>query len=200
MIEAGRQIYERRCRPCHGAEGRGDGPVAADLYPKPRDFTTAQFKLRSTPFGALPTDEDLFNVITNGLAGTAMEGWEGILSVEERWQLVAYIKTFSNRFTQETPTPISIGKPPRATSQAIARGAELFKQMKCFLCHGDEGRGDGPITTTLRLEWKFPYDARNLTKAWQFKGGHTLKDIYRTLSSGMNGTPMGSYTDHLTEE
>lgn len=199
-IEAGKAIYQKRCQPCHGSEGRGDGPVADSLDPKPRDFVSAQFKIRSTRFGELPTDEDLFNVISKGLANTAMEGWEEVLTAQQRWQLVAYIKSFSKRFLEESPQLIPIGKPIKITSKTISNGKELYKKMKCFLCHGDEGKGDGLITVTLNTEWNFPFSARNLTKGWLFKGGHSLKDIYRTISTGMNGTPMGSYANYLSEE
>jgi hypothetical protein len=52
----------------------------------------------------------------------------------------------------------------------------------------------------LKGKWNFPYKARNLTKSWLFKGGNTTKDIYRTVSTGINETPMGSYADFLTDD
>src|SRR6266542_3528022 len=52
-------LYERHCAFCHGSEGRGDGPVAGRLPTPPADFTSGNFKLRSTPSGAMPTDDDL---------------------------------------------------------------------------------------------------------------------------------------------
>ncbi|HDY69176.1 MAG TPA: c-type cytochrome, partial [Candidatus Scalindua sp.] len=79
-------------------------------------------------------------------------------------------------------------------------GKELFKEAKCLLCHGEDGRADGQITTTLKGKWNFPYKARNLTKSWLFKGGNTTKDIYRTVTTGINETPMGTYADFLTDE
>ncbi|MFQ6114055.1 MAG: ethylbenzene dehydrogenase-related protein [bacterium] len=171
-LEAGRLLYEKRCAHCHGVEGRGDGPVAPFLDPAPRDFTSAQFKIRTTPRGSLPTDEDLFKVITNGLPGTAMEGWE-ILSEEQRWQLVRYIKTFVQQFGKEEVQSINLKKNVSLGAKAIERGQELYRKMKCFLCHGEGGKGDGPVTVTLRIVW---------------------------ISTGMAGTPMDAYTDYLSSE
>lgn len=198
-IEAGKKIYEKKCQYCHGITGKGDGPASNFLNPKPRNFTQALYKIRSTFSNELPTDEDIFNVITKGMPGTSMPGWVQ-LSEKQRLQLVHYIKTFSERFTKEKPRQILFGKELSSTSKSIQKGKEIYQKMKCFLCHGDESRGDGVITTTLWNEWKIPFYARNLTKAWTFKGGNTSRDIYRTISTGMNGTPMGSYMDYLNEE
>lgn len=198
-LQAGRLLYEKRCAHCHGKDGRGDGPVAPFLDPAPRDFTSAQFKIRSTPKGALPTDQDLFDAITKGLAATAMEGWD-VLSQEERWQLVRYIKTFSQRFKKEEPQPIDLRRNVSLGMEAVARGKELYRQMKCFLCHGDEGRGDGPITVTMRSVWEMPFDARNLTRSDRYKGGSSTEEIYRTISTGLAGTPMDSYRDYMDSE
>lgn len=199
-IEAGKKIYEKNCQYCHGITGKGDGHAADFLNPKPRDFTAGLYKIRSTPSGELPTDEDIFNVITKGMPGTSMPEWSNI-SEKQRWQIVSYIKTFSERFAKEKPPQqISSGKEPTFNSQSIEKGKKIYKRIKCFLCHGDEGKSDGVITTTLWNEWRIPFYARNFTKAWTFKGGNTTNDIYRTISTGMNGTPMGSYEEHLTSE
>lgn len=195
-LREGQFLYEKNCAHCHGAAGRGDGPVAPLLDPAPRDFTSAQFKIRSTPTGSLPTDQDLFNAITRGLAGTAMEDW-GMLPEEERWQLVAYLKTFSPRFEEEKPQPIEFRQSGALGAEAIARGRVLYRTMKCFLCHGKEGKGDGPITVAMRSAWDMPFEARNLTRADRYKGGSSTEDIYRTISTGLAGTPMGSYADYM---
>src|SRR6266705_5873335 len=63
---AGERLYQRYCVGCHGPAGDGAGENAPWIDPKPRDFTLAVFKCRSTPTGTLPTDEDLFNAMTRG--------------------------------------------------------------------------------------------------------------------------------------
>src|SRR5437016_2188428 len=71
-LKRGEDYYGDVCSPCHGATGEGDGPVSKYLRVKPRDFTRAQFKFRSTASGQLPLDVDLFRTITGGLPNTAM--------------------------------------------------------------------------------------------------------------------------------
>src|SRR3984893_7425903 len=65
-------LYRRYCIGCHGPQGDGAGENAAWVDPKPRDFTAATFKCRSTPSGTLPTDQDLFDAITRGFVNTSM--------------------------------------------------------------------------------------------------------------------------------
>ena len=91
-IIAGKVIYEKKCYYCHGIKGDGNGSVSPRLDPKPRDFTTNEYKIRSTKLGELPTDEDIFRIITSGIEGTAMPSWK-TLSKEDRWQVIDYIKT-----------------------------------------------------------------------------------------------------------
>jgi hypothetical protein len=63
----GKALYQRYCIFCHGAQGDGNGDSAPYLDPKPRDFTKATFKCRSTPSGDLPLDSDLYDTITRGV-------------------------------------------------------------------------------------------------------------------------------------
>ncbi|MBC8551866.1 MAG: c-type cytochrome [Candidatus Brocadiales bacterium] len=198
-IIAGKIIYEKKCYYCHGIKGEGNGSVSPRLDPKPRDFTKNEYKIRSTQQGKLPTDEDIFRIITSGIEGTAMPSW-GTLSEAERWQVIDYIKTFNKDFLDNKCEEIEIGKEISETSETIKNGEKLFREAKCFLCHGNKGRGDGVITVTMNTEWNMPYKARDLTKRWLFKGGSGTGDIYRTISTGFNMTPMGTYKDYLSDE
>jgi len=58
-LETGKRVYEQNCAQCHGETGDGQGPGTPHLLPRPRDFTSGKFKLRTTPSGMLPTDDDL---------------------------------------------------------------------------------------------------------------------------------------------
>ena len=71
----GKHLYRRYCIGCHGPAGDGNGMNAQWIDPKPRDFTEATFKCRSTPTGTLPTDQDLYNAITRGFVTTNMPSW-----------------------------------------------------------------------------------------------------------------------------
>ena len=95
---AGKPLYTRYCAGCHGDEGDSRGENTQWIDPKPRDFTLATFKCRSTPSGTLPTDQDLYNSVTRGFVTTNMPPWVA-LTPHNRIDLVAYIKTFSLRWS-----------------------------------------------------------------------------------------------------
>src|SRR5438477_6103804 len=79
----GERVYARRCAVCHGPDGRGNGPAAPSMIPRPRDFTLALFKYKSTARGEPPSDADLTRVVTKGLAASAMPSFNDLLSEEE---------------------------------------------------------------------------------------------------------------------
>ena len=68
----GKVIYEKKCALCHGEKGDGNGPSASLLDPRPRDFTKGKYKIRTSASGRLPTDADLFRIISEGMPGTSM--------------------------------------------------------------------------------------------------------------------------------
>ena len=143
-IVRGRVVYERRCVGCHGEKGDGNGPAATFLDPRPRNFTLGSFKFRTTPSGSLPTDGDLYRTLARGVRWTAMPTWHE-LPEKDRVAVIAFIKTFSARWKEERPEPpIAIGDPPKATPELLASGKDLYRKAKCFQCHGDGGKGDGP--------------------------------------------------------
>lgn len=198
ILAEGQSLYEKKCAVCHGAEGRGDGPAAYLLYPKPRDFASGRFKIRSTM--NLPTDTDLFRTITNGIAGTSMPSWAS-LAEQDRWALVAYVKSLSPTFQIESAgQPVTIPEPPKRKPQLLALGKQFYKEAGCFDCHGTSGQGDGPAAPTLKDEWGYPIVPYDFTIPGKMKAGSTVEDIYRTLQVGIGGTPMPSYGDSLTEE
>lgn len=191
LLREGAELFERRCATCHGAEGRGDGIIAQRLLTPPRDFSQAVFKVRSTPSGSLPTDGDLFQTISRGMHGTQMAPWAGF-SERQRWALVEHLKTLSPRFRNESPEPaVVVPRPPRNLGRLKARGADLYWQMQCRNCHGPAGRGDGPAVLEYASE-RGRVRIRDLGRA-DFIRGDDARDIYLTLRTGMDGTPMGAY-------
>jgi hypothetical protein len=113
--------YRRYCAGCHGDLGDGNGENAQWLDPKPRDFTIATFKCRSTPTGTLPTDQDLYNTIGRGLTNSYMPIWN-TFSKQQRADLVAYIKTFSPRWEKEKAgEPIKVPAEPPVTIEHCSR-------------------------------------------------------------------------------
>jgi mono/diheme cytochrome c family protein len=193
----GKVLYQEECAICHHEDGSGDGPAAPFLDPKPRDFTTGIYKLRSTPFAA--TDEDLHRTITQGMAGTLMPSFVH-LPDSQRWDLVAYLKSFSEAFNEaESLDPIAIPDPPPRTPDLMALGKQLYVDAGCLKCHGEGGRGDGPSARTLVDRWGYPIIPYDFTIPGKMKGGSTIQDFYRILMVGVGGTPMPAY-DFLSAE
>ncbi len=89
-IEKGKALYHGKgtCVNCHGSEGAGDGPVAAQLNPSPRNF-------QHHGFWRHRTEGEIFWVIKNGSPGTSMIGFAGQLTDEEIWALIQYERTFA---------------------------------------------------------------------------------------------------------
>jgi cytochrome c oxidase cbb3-type subunit 2 len=197
-IEAqGAAVYDRYCVGCHGAQGDGRGVAAPMLITKPRDFTSGVFKFRTTPSGSLPTDEDLFRIITRGVYRTSMPEWS-LLGERERWALVAYVKRFYPAWDERgVGTPITVPQAPAwlGDAAAVARGKELYALLECTACHGESGRGDGASAATLPPDtWGNPQRPFDFTKG-RLKSGAAPADVYRTFMTGLNGTAMPSYSD-----
>ena len=199
--EAGKKLYLTYCSQCHGDSGDGEGYATPHLLPKPRNFTTGKFKVRSTPTGALPTHQDLVNIIRRGMPYTSMPAWPN-LSNQELSDLAYFIKTFSTDFStpENTPQPVPLPSAPGMTDESIELGKKLYAETGCIRCHGSLGRGDGPSAPTLRDDWGSPIRAADLSQSWTFRGGSSREDIFRTMSTGFNGTPMPGFVDALTPE
>jgi mono/diheme cytochrome c family protein len=195
-LALGKRIYEAQCAACHGADGRGAGEAAYLLYPKPRDFVTASYRLVST-WERVSTDDDLFRTISRGMPGSAMPSW-GHLPEEERWALVAYVKAFAARPLAVRPAadPPAEGQagtgvirvPPRPPFTAEARRLALERFADaCASCHGQTGQGDG--TEEQKDDAGYPTRPRDLT-AGVFKGDPDPAQLYRRIVAGLPGTPM----------
>ena len=201
-LEAIREIYEKRCAPCHGKKGEGNGPAAAFMMPRPRNFTWGIYKFRTTLSGFVPTDEDLFRTIRHGLPGTAMPGWP-LFTDDEIKALIRYIKVFApdefEEAAEDKPQVIQVGTPPESSQKLIQRGELLFQEAKCFECHGIKGRGNE--IKLLKDDWGFRVFPRNLTHPWEFRRGEeattgvSLEIIYNAISTGIYGTPMPSFKE-----
>ena len=91
-ITTGKEIYEDKCLECHGPEGAGDGPKSVNLNPKPASLND------STVMADLSDGYLFWRVSKGGLMepfNSAMKAWEMALNEEQRWQVISYIRTFS---------------------------------------------------------------------------------------------------------
>jgi DMSO reductase family type II enzyme heme b subunit len=199
--EAGKALYLKYCSQCHGEKGDGEGYASPHLRPRPRNFTTGKFKVRTTPTGALPTHQDLVNIIRHGMPFTSMPPWPNF-SEQELSNLAYVITTFSADFSnpENAPKPVPLPNPPNATKESAELGKKLYEETGCIKCHGTLGRGDGPSASTLKDDWGYTIRPADLAQSWTFRGGSTREDIFRTMSTGFNGTPMPGFVDALPPE
>lgn len=201
-LEAGKRLYEARCAHCHGIEGAGQGAATEFVFPKPRDFTSGTYKFRThheTENGyRMPGNEDIYRGICEGLHGTSMPGWCGFFSEQQIWQLVHYVKSFSEVFQEDKPgAPIDYSGEVPFSPESAAKGKELFvQQFECHTCHGMSGRGNGrQALDGLEDDWGERIWPANLTQPWTYRGGHSRRDIFRNVVMGIGGTPMPAFAD-----
>lgn len=129
----GRKLYMTHCYTCHGVTGKGDGPAAARLQPKPRNLTDDAYLSRKT-------DQDIYNVISGGSAGlhrfSGMPDWKAIFYPERIWDVVAYLRTLHRPKDRQEQPLVQAGN--------LESGKRVYADY-CAVCHGKEGQGDGPI-------------------------------------------------------
>ncbi|MCP4128163.1 MAG: c-type cytochrome [Gammaproteobacteria bacterium] len=194
----GNELYKLHCEVCHGEAGAGDGVAAELMYPKPRDFSLALFKYKSSPGTQLPTDDDLFNTIKVGLPGTAMPGWGTLLSDEQIRSLIPVIKSFDitvawppedadedeeafdddGRYTKTDFRTITEIEPLDGqiaySVESLAKGRTAFLKS-CKECHGAEGRGNIESGKKLEDDWGGRIWPRDLTKPWTWRATQSLE-------------------------
>ncbi|MDT8383982.1 MAG: c-type cytochrome [Gammaproteobacteria bacterium] len=115
-------IYLKNCSICHGDNGDANTRARSGMFPKPRDFTTAEAAIELTR-------ERMIKSVTEGRPGTAMVGHKGRLSPEQIEGLVDYIRA---NFMQVATA--AVDQPPAAVSV----GEKVYTQ-NCAVCHGDKG-------------------------------------------------------------
>jgi len=124
------------------------------------------------------------------------------LDEADRRAVISYIKTFSARFQTERPrAPIPIPAAPKLTPELAARGRHMYAQAGCMDCHGENAKGDGPAAEKLKDDWeqRILRSDLNLTRLPR-RSGPDPADLYRTIATGLDGTPMPSYADALKPE
>jgi mono/diheme cytochrome c family protein len=82
-VAAGRATFQSKCSICHGPRGRGDGPAALTMVPRPLDLTVHV---------RLHAEGEIFWFVSEGISGTQMPAWKEQLTETERWQVVRYLE------------------------------------------------------------------------------------------------------------
>jgi mono/diheme cytochrome c family protein len=104
-VSVGRALYERHCAGCHGAQGRGDGPEAPFLSPRPGSLVSAGTSAKP--------DADLLAIIAEGKPHTAMRGYRDMLNENERRDVLLYIRSLVRFHPPPPPAPPPSPAEPR---------------------------------------------------------------------------------------
>jgi mono/diheme cytochrome c family protein len=190
----GQRVYAQRCAVCHGPDGRGNGPAAPSLIPRPRDFTFGQFKYKTTPAGEPPSESDLIRTVREGLHASAMPYFGDLLTETEIREVVAYVRGLAGMSSGASRESIAV--PPRVPddSASRARGARLYQARGCATCHGADARGG----VTLKDARGYPVISRDLTAPWTFRGGSAPDQLWLRLTTGLAPGPMPSFASTTT--
>jgi DMSO reductase family type II enzyme heme b subunit len=131
-----------------------------------------------------------------------MFGWEGKFSDEELEAMIEYLKYFEEETFELEGEPIEMGTPPPVTDKLISTGIDVFNKAKCWECHGKYGRGDGEKgwQPNFKDDWGDKIWPTNLAHSWELRNGASLQDLFRSVSTGLDGTPMPSFADAYSEE
>ena len=124
--ESGKTLYLKNCSQCHGDKGDGEGYATPHLYPRPRNFTSGKFKVRTTPNGALPTHQDLVNIIRRGMPYTSMPAWPNLSDRKCRISPTSSRPSLpTSRTPRVSPSPWSsrARRPPRTSPSSSGRSS-----------------------------------------------------------------------------
>jgi mono/diheme cytochrome c family protein len=201
------ELFAIHCGACHAVHGDGDGAAAASLFPRPLDLRADRFRLASTQNG-VASAEYVAETIRRGIPGTAMpplahlgqDVIERLAHETLRLRREGVQQRLRTRFgdeldedeiealvDQQTLSGDAVAVPvigPGA-DEAAERGREIYFQLGCQHCHGDDGRG-APHAPMYDPQGQLA-PPRDLVRD-PFKGGHDPEAIYRRLRIGMPGT------------
>lgn len=180
---AGMPLYLSQCARCHGVEGKGDGAGANSptFATVPRDLTLGKHAFISTDNG-VASDQDLMRTIRGGLAPAGMPAFAA-LDDRQIASLVAVTRRFAKEAGVQPGAMLTV--PPRPPQANAKDGRELFVQT-CAACHGESGRGDGPIVAAMRDMPGRPSPPRNLTKPEAYKAGTEPEQLYLRIAAGIS--------------
>ena len=202
-VERGKLVYMEKCVFCHAEDGSGKGVSAFYSSPRPRNFIKGQYKFRTTPFGKIPTDADLYKMLVRGMSGTTMPSWKHFPEVDLN-SLVLYLKTLSKKFAKfkkkgKTHKLIKVSPRPPFNQQSLQRGKTFF-DTTCSGCHGLKGRSDGESTERNVDIESDAIRPRNLTKPWTFRRGSSAKNIFLTIRTGLSTTAMPRHSKRIYKD
>jgi mono/diheme cytochrome c family protein len=137
---AGRDSFQRYCASCHGAAGRGDGPVASELRTRPADLSV----LAQRNDGAFPRDR-----VRRLIAGDAAVSAHGTSEMPV-WGLMFQMFESDARVRERIENLLTYLESLQKPSTGVKDPGALAFRTYCASCHGPTGRGDGPVSAQLR--------------------------------------------------
>jgi len=181
-----KEQYTALCVRCHGPNGDGNGLIADNLLPKPRDFTNQLF------FNWLE-DSRAHDAIKNGVPGTAMPPFGRVLTEEQINGLFAYVRGqyVGGPRPEREPRTLPEKNSTVFSAESVERGRATFQQ-RCFGCHGRRGDGKGPNAPDLLPR------PRDLTSN-PFMSQVADSRLWESITYGVPGTGMPPW-DSLSEE
>ena len=186
----GLTIYANNCSSCHGINGDGNGPNAAQQAAPPRNFLIGNFKFRTTGPGENPSLEDIAQVLFSGIEGPEGQIMPAFkdMPLMDRFAVIEVVRVMAE--IPEFGTPVAI--PPRPAQSVPGLGQQLYSDMGCIDCHGAKGDGAGSLAASLEDADGNPIVPADFTQG-KFKGGSFDDDIWMRIYSGVDGTPMPSF-------
>jgi mono/diheme cytochrome c family protein len=230
QLKRGEELYTYHCSRCHGTTGDGKGAMAEFMRPRPRDYRRGVFKFTTTPYGYKPRRADLLRTLRRGVPGTSMPSFkllpdedlnalvDYVLVLTHRGEMevelaieadtsndlaatfpAETVKTVLENWDKAKVAEVQALTPmPVFTADNVRKGRQAFLTKGCSKCHGEDGRGltrDNAFTDI----WGFQTRAADLTSG-MLRGGSEPVDVYRRIYSGINGTPMPSFSSSLAQE
>lgn len=217
-VDRGAKIYAQNCSSCHGDEGKGGAELASQFNPPPGGFTDGQWKYGGgliQIYNAISKGE----MTTQGPVADAAEAQVvehpafGYLAYQDRWAVAHYVRSVAPSPPQDPPAIVEQAKfeaengycrdeLKSTISQRITPGGEeqmnTAKEIyaaQCASCHGEEGKGDGAAAAALQPA------PRNFHKAdVKWTNGSSPLAIFNTLTNGIEGTSMASYSSLSEDE
>lgn len=185
----GQDLYRANCAICHGDSGEGDGSLAGEFSPPPRNFTNSAFRFVSTPNGSPPARIDIVKTIERGIEGSYGRSMPAFpnFSSSELLALTEVVRQFAN--IEEYGQSVIV---PEQETIDFALAMQAYENLGCSTCHGEKGKGDGPSAPGLEDETGHPIKPADFTVG-KFKGGNNLEDIWLRIHNGVPGTPMPSF-------
>ena len=204
-VKAGSLVYYTNCFYCHGDKLSGKGHFAKALDPLPTDFsdvgTIAQLQ-----------ESFLFWRITTGGPGlpkggmpwnSAMPVWHEMLNEEEVWNVITflfdYVEQVPRMWDQDISRAVTNMKDEIAKRRANMNSEELY-QLRCSVCHGETGAGDGPAA-----DFVYPRPRDFTAGLWKYKTSPgdlppLDGDLFDTIKSGLVGTSMPGWSGLFTDQ